>query len=76
MCLTRSRLFGQYCRAIATTKVKEVERLKEVEAAVNLQTMEFLEKKKNQLQDEVDAWEERQASSSALLQQYEKTFFA
>lgn len=40
-------------------KVKEVERLKEVEAAVNAQTMEFLEKKRGQLQDEVDAWEER-----------------
>lgn len=43
----------------AWNKVKEVERLKEVEAAVNVQTMEFLEKKRNQLQEEVDAWEER-----------------
>lgn len=44
-----------------------MERLKEVEAAVNLQTMEFLEKKRNQLQDEVDAWEERQASPAIVL---------
>lgn len=48
-------------------KVKEVERLKEVEAAVNAQTMEFLEKKKNQLQDEVDAWEERQVTPAAAI---------
>lgn len=47
--------------------MKEVERLKEVEAAVNAQTMEFLEKKRNQLQDEVDAWEERQAMSVAVV---------
>lgn len=50
---------------IASSKVKEVERLKEVEAAVNVQTMEFLEKKRNQLQDEVDTWEERQVTSTA-----------
>lgn len=42
-----------------TMQVKELERLKEVEAAVYVQTMEFLEKKRHQLQDEVDAWEER-----------------
>ena len=47
-------------------KVKEVERLKEVEAAVNVQTMEFLEKKRHQLQDEVDAWEERQGISTVV----------
>lgn len=46
-------------------KVKEVERLKEVEAAVNTQTMEFLEKKRGQLQDEVDAWEERREQRQA-----------
>lgn len=44
-----------------------MERLKEVEAAVNVQTLEFLEKKRNQLQDEVDAWEERQATSAIVL---------
>lgn len=49
---------------VELNKVKEVERLKEVEAAVNVQTMEFLEKKRNQLQDEVDAWEERQATTT------------
>lgn len=42
-----------------TIQVKELERLTEVEAAVHVQTMEFLEKKRHQLQDEVDAWEER-----------------
>ncbi|CAM9968002.1 unnamed protein product, partial [Ectocarpus sp. 8 AP-2014] len=52
------RVYEQYERQLEG-KVKEMERLKEVEAAVNVQTMEFLEKKRNQLQDEVDAWEER-----------------
>ena len=41
--------------------MKEVERLKEVEAAVHVQTMEFLEKKRNQLQEDVDAWDARYA---------------
>lgn len=52
---------------IASNKVKEVERLKEVEAAVNMQTMEFLEKKRNQLQDEVDTWEERHVVSTVVM---------
>ncbi len=55
----------QFLANVEFNKVKEVERLKEVEAAVNVQTMEFLEKKRNQLQDEVDAWEERQATTAA-----------
>lgn len=44
-----------------------MERLKEVEAAVNVQTMKFLEKKRNQLQDEVDAWEERRAATATTV---------
>lgn len=52
------------CQPFASNQVKELERLKEVEAAVHLQTMEFLDKKKNQLQDEVDVWEERRVQYS------------
>ncbi|CAM9466062.1 unnamed protein product [Ectocarpus sp. 4 AP-2014] len=57
------RVYEQYERQLEG-KVKEMERLKEVEAAVNVQTMKFLEKKRNQLQDEVDAWEERRAATA------------
>ena len=62
--------FFMECYSVNTTasnKVKEVERLKEVEAAVNMQTMEFLEKKRNQLQDEVDTWEERHVVSTVVM---------
>ncbi|CAM9788654.1 unnamed protein product [Ectocarpus sp. 6 AP-2014] len=59
------RVYEQYERQLEG-KVKEMERLKEVEAAVNVQTMEFLEKKRNQLQDEVDAWEERRAATAEV----------
>ena len=44
--------------------MKEVERLKEVEAAVHVQTMDFLEKKRNQLQEDVDAWDGRYMRSN------------
>lgn len=40
-------------------KVMELERLKEVEAAMHAQTIGFLEKKRRQLRDELDAWEEK-----------------
>ncbi|CAM9215404.1 unnamed protein product [Hapterophycus canaliculatus] len=66
------RVYEQYERQLEG-QVKEVERLREVEAAVNTQTMEFLEKKRKQLQDEVDAWEERQAKTAAEVGELEKT---
>ncbi|CAM9394110.1 unnamed protein product [Laminaria digitata] len=52
------RVYEQYERQLEG-QMKEVERLKEVEAAVHVQTMDFLEKKRNQLQEDVNAWDGR-----------------
>ena len=49
-------------------QMKEVERLREVEAAVHVQTMDFLEKKRNQLQEDVDTWVRRHAAAAAAVE--------